>query len=202
MGTKETTSAGPGRPREFDMDEAVCDAMKVFQAHGYAGTSLVDLIGGTGLTRGSLYKAFKDKRTLFLAALDRYITTATDELRANLGLGSPGAAIRRALMRIARASACKMGQRGCLAVASATELASKDKQIRQEISRGFSRTQSLLEDAIRRGQATGEIHSRRDPAVLSRFLLCTIEGMVVLGKTGRTAKEMCEIVDVALEAFK
>ena len=202
MGTKEASCPGPGRPREFDIDEAICNAVEVFQTHGYAGTSLVDLIGGTGLTRGSLYKAFKDKRTLFLAALDRYMTTATDSLRADLGTGSPGVALRRALTQIARASARKMGRRGCLVVASATELGSKDKQIRQEIGRGFARLQSLLEDAIRRGQATGEIHSRHDPAVLSRFLLCTIEGMGVLGKTGRTAKEMTEIVDIALEALK
>jgi len=62
--------------------------------------------------------------------------------------------------------------------------------------------QSLLENAVRRGQATGEIQSRRDPEALARFLLCTIEGMGVLGKTGRTEEEMSEIVDVALEAFK
>jgi TetR/AcrR family transcriptional regulator, transcriptional repressor for nem operon len=202
MAPKETAAAGPGRPREFDIDEVVCDAMEVFQTRGYAGTSLVDLIGGTGLTRGSLYKAFKDKRTLFLAALDRYMTAGTEKLRSILATGSPLDAIRKALRQIARSSACELGRRGCLVVASATELAAKDKQIRQQIGRGFSRIEKLLEDAIRRGQETGEIKSQRDPAALSRFLLCTMEGMGVLGKTGRTAKEMSEIVDVALEAFK
>ena len=202
MGLKETPAAGPGRPREFDIDEVVCDAMEVFRTRGYAGTSLMDLIGGTGLSRGSLYKAFKDKRTLFLAALDRYMNAGADNLRADLATGSPLDAIRKAMRQMARTAACQLGQRGCLVVASATELASKDKQIRQKIGRGLSRVQSLLEDAVRRGQASGEIGSRRDPQALSRFLLCTMEGMVVLGKTGRTAKEMSEIVDVALEALE
>ena len=202
MPAKDITCCGRGRPREFDIDEVLCDAMKVFQTRGYAGTSLVDLIEGTGLTRGSLYKAFKDKRTLFLAALDRYTTAGMDNLRANLATGSPRDAIRRTLMQIACASAHKMGRRGCLVVASATEMASKDEQIRQRISRTFFRMQSLLEDAVRRGQASGEIQSRRDPEALARFLLCAIEGMGVLGKTGRTEEEMSEIVDVALEAFK
>jgi len=176
--------------------------MQVFQRRGYAGTSLVDLIKGTGLTRGSLYKAFKDKRTLFLAALDRYTNTGMDDLRVNLATGLPRDAIRKTLMQIARTSADKTGRRGCLVVASAVEMASKDEQIRQRISRTFSRMQGLLEDAIRRGQATGEIQSRRDPETLSRFLVCTIEGMGVLGKTGRTEEEMSGIVDVALEALK
>ena len=202
MASQDTAGAGPGRPREFDVDEVVCDAMEVFQTRGYAGTSLVDLIGGTGLTRGSLYKAFKDKRTLFLAALDRYMTAGTEKLRSILATGSPRDAIRKALMQTARACTRKRGRRGCLVVASATELASKDKQICQQIGRGFSRLERLLEDAIRRGQATGEIKSQRDPEALSRFFLCTMEGMGVLGKTGRTAKEMSEIVEVALDAFK
>ena len=63
---------GPGRPREFDIDEAVADAIEVFRARGYHGTSVQDLTEGTGLARGSLYKAFHDKRSLFLAALDHY----------------------------------------------------------------------------------------------------------------------------------
>jgi TetR/AcrR family transcriptional repressor of nem operon len=202
MLTNQITGCGPGRPREFDIDEVVCDAMKVFQRRGYAGTSLVDLIKGTGLTRGSLYKAFKDKRTLFLAALDQYTTAGLDNLRVNLATDSARDAIRKTLMQIAHTSAHKTGRRGCLVVASAVEMASKDEQIRQRISRTFSRMQSLLEEAVQRGQATGEIQSRRDPETLSRFLVCTIEGMGVLGKTGRTEEEMSEIVDVALEAFK
>ena len=63
---------GPGRPREFDLEEALDDAIEVFRARGYHGTSVQDLTEGTGLARGSLYKAFHDKRSLFLAALDHY----------------------------------------------------------------------------------------------------------------------------------
>ena len=66
----------PGRPREFDIDEAVESAILVFKSRGYHGTSVQDLTEGTGLARGSLYKAFHDKRTLFLAALDHYTAGA------------------------------------------------------------------------------------------------------------------------------
>lgn len=61
-----------GRPREFDIDDAVRQAMEVFWDTGYQDTSLPDLLSGMGLARGSLYKAFKDKKSLFLLALERY----------------------------------------------------------------------------------------------------------------------------------
>lgn len=61
-----------GRPREFDTDRAVHGAMEIFWRNGYVATNLPDLLNAMGLTRGSFYKAFKDKETAYLAALDRY----------------------------------------------------------------------------------------------------------------------------------
>ena len=60
------------RPRSFDTDVAVEKAMQVFWTHGYEGASLPDLLEGMGLTRGSLYKAFTDKKSLFLKVLEHY----------------------------------------------------------------------------------------------------------------------------------
>ena len=61
---------GSGRPREFELDAAAHDAMQVFWDKGYEGTSLPDLIAGTRLSRGSLYKAFKDKKAVFIATME------------------------------------------------------------------------------------------------------------------------------------
>ncbi len=193
-----STRPGPGRPRKFDLDDLVRDAMGVFQTLGYQGASMEQLLRGTGLSRGSLYKAFPDKRTLFLAALDRYAAENTAALGDRLAIGSPREAIRSALMMIAEGSAFARGERGCLVVSSITEMASKDGAVKAHLRRTLDRIQSLLEAAVRRGQEAGEIPPARDPEALARFLLCTIEGLGVLGKTGRTRDEMASIVDVAL----
>ena len=60
------------RPREFDFDEAVEGAMQIFWRQGYHATNLPDLLKAMGLTRGSFYKAFGDKRRAYLEALSRY----------------------------------------------------------------------------------------------------------------------------------
>ena len=65
---------GRGRPREFDIDEALAKAILVFRERGYHATSIADLTAAMGLAAGSVYKAFKDKRAVFLAAFDRYQT--------------------------------------------------------------------------------------------------------------------------------
>src|SRR5271170_4694234 len=110
----------PGRPREFDIDEAVENATLVFRSRGYHGTSVQDLTEGTGLARGSLYKAFHDKRTLFLAALDHYTAASLQRVGDTLAQPSSArAAIREALMGYAGRCAASQGQQGCLITAAA-----------------------------------------------------------------------------------
>lgn len=60
------------RPREFEMDDALHRAMITFWENGYEEASLADLLDNMGLTRGSLYKAFGDKKSLFVQTLERY----------------------------------------------------------------------------------------------------------------------------------
>ena len=72
------------RPREFDIDAAVDRAMHVFWTHGYEATTTDELLKGMGLTRGSLYKAFGDKLSLFLKSLDLYDQREVDGAVAHL----------------------------------------------------------------------------------------------------------------------
>lgn len=193
-----TNHSGLGRPREFELDVAARDAMNVFWDRGYEGASLPDLIEGTGLSRGSLYKAFGDKKGLLLAALDLYMDKglqATADLLSRQG--SAREAIRASLMRLADLSSGDAGRRGCLIVAMATEVGTHDPDIAERTGRMFRRLQQLYAQAIARGQASGEI-APRDPQVLAHFLVCQLQGMRVLGKTGVPEAEMVAIVDTAM----
>lgn len=71
------------RPRQFIEAEAIEAAMIVFWIRGYAGTSLPDLLDAMSLTRGSFYKAFDDKYSVYLRALDHY-----DATRMNIALAA------------------------------------------------------------------------------------------------------------------
>jgi TetR/AcrR family transcriptional repressor of nem operon len=68
------------RPKEFDREHVLDRAMGVFWSKGYAATSIEDLVAHMGIQRGSLYGTFRDKRTLFLSALDRYQHVVAREL--------------------------------------------------------------------------------------------------------------------------
>jgi TetR/AcrR family transcriptional repressor of nem operon len=193
-------SPSVGRPREFELDDAVRKAMGVFWDRGYHDASLPDLLEGMELSRGSFYKAFVDKRGVYLRALDLYIEDAIRKLGEILHANSsPKAAIREAFSRQVEESSGKEGLRGCFVVLSAVEMLPADEEVSARISRLFRRLQDLYAAAIIRAQALGEIDPGLDERTLARFLVCQIQGMRVLGKAGADRDATKAVVDFALK---
>lgn len=138
------------RPREFEPDDAIEKAMQVFWAHGYEGASLPELLDGMGLTRGSLYKAFKDKRNLFLLVLDRYESAVVDAAVEHLSNPKITDGKQRILMlfeSVARAVA-DADCRGCLLCTAATGDAVDDPKIAKSVQKGMTKMQAGFRKAI------------------------------------------------------
>lgn len=60
------------RPKSFDPDTVLNQAMAVFWEKGYDAASISDLTAAMGINRFSLYDTFTDKHTLYLRALESY----------------------------------------------------------------------------------------------------------------------------------
>ena len=72
------------RPREFDTAQAIDGAMQIFWQQGFKATNLPELLEAMALTRGSFYKAFDDKESVYLKALDQYDATVVTQTLAML----------------------------------------------------------------------------------------------------------------------
>lgn len=189
-----------GRPREFDLDEAVRRAMQVFWDRGYHDASLPDLLAGMKLSKGSFYKAFGDKKSVFLRALKLYtddgVRNVEEVLRSD---PSPKAAIRNAFIRYADLSSGSKGVRGCFAVLTAAEMLPGDPDIADLIKRLFARLQDLFAATVAKGQAAGEIRNSCDPKVIAHFIVSHAQGMRILGKVGSRRDEMLKNIDLLME---
>ena len=109
------------RPKSFDPETALACAMAVFQEKGYEAASVADLTERMGINRFSMYDTFGDKRSLYLAALDRYVdrevekaTAPLREPEATLEEGSLTAARERSSPRSGSSSAAGAGQQSQL----------------------------------------------------------------------------------------
>lgn len=147
-----------GRPREFETDTALENAMHVFWQNGYSDASLPDLLDGMGLTRGSLYKAFKDKKTLFLLVLDRYERAHVDAGVALLENRDAGDGRARIVAMFAGlVTAVQDGDhRGCLLCTAAAGAAADDADIAKIVHAGLAKMQNAFDVALQ--QADGLTH--------------------------------------------
>src|SRR5579872_1309049 len=86
-----------GRPRAYNPDVAIGQALNLFRKGGFAATSLDDLSAATGMNRPSLYGAFGDKRELYIKSIRRYRDDARGQMRDIFRQDMP---IRKRLERI------------------------------------------------------------------------------------------------------
>jgi TetR/AcrR family transcriptional repressor of nem operon len=173
-----------GRPRSFDPEAAVERAMEVFWSRGYHATALPDLLRATELSRGSLYAAFGDKHSLFLRALDRYIADAVTRMDAELAPGrEPVDGLRAYLAGYVDRTSGAKGQRGCLLVATAMELAGQDAEVNRRVAGFFKAMETRVRDTLSRAKAAGKLADGVEPASAARILVCFVEGLRVVGKT-------------------
>jgi len=198
--TSNAVPARPrGRPREFDIDDALDKAIRVFRERGYHATSIGDLSGAMELASGSLYKAFKDKRSIFLAAYDRYTAVRAGQVQHLLATNRPARERLRGLLGFyAESSQGIEGRRGCLVVGSAVELAAFDPAVAARVNATLKRNETVLAELIRAGHADGSIAPRVDAEATARVLLCLTQGLRVVGKAGRSRAELAATVDVAM----
>lgn len=200
MSVTTPPTRAPGRPREFDLNEALDRAIVVFSERGYQGASISELKSAMGVAAGSLYKAFPDKRAIFLAALERYKQVRDAVMRERVESGRSGREkVERLLSVYADASLGASGRTGCLIVASATEMALMDEEAAGLIAQSVSRNHGFVCDLIRLGQADGSIGGAVDPPVTARTLLSLAQGLRVLGKTGIAPAEARAVVETAMK---
>ncbi len=194
----KVTTGRPGRPREFDIEDATRDAMEVFWQNGFHATSLPDLIEGMGLTRGSIYKAYDDKRSIYLAALDTFIDMRLDRVEKILSKPDKRAAIRELLRVTAKETASSTGRKGCFSTAATIEMVPIDPDVEERLSDHYATMEALLTKSIDTGKRDGDITASMPSASIARFLVCTIEGMAVLGKLGPTERNNQKFTNVVM----
>ncbi|HKP42773.1 TetR/AcrR family transcriptional regulator [Mycobacterium sp.] len=196
------------RPRTFDETEVVAAARDEFWSRGYAATSVDDLTAVTGLGKGSLYGAFGDKHGLFLRALDDYIGTALESVRAQLRDPQRDAYDRltRHIRAQAKAVAGDRKLRGCMMAKSAAELAATDDDVERAVTRAYSEWHADLVACIEEAQRDGTIDAEQNAQPLATTLLTFMRGLEALHKGGvkpaqirAAAEEMIALIPRGLE---
>ncbi|GAB4358585.1 MAG: TetR/AcrR family transcriptional regulator [Kiloniellaceae bacterium] len=190
------------RPREFDREAVVAQALALFWRQGYQATSVQDLVEATGVNRGSLYDTFGDKHGLFLAAVEHY--RATVSARRLARLEEPGplrdriAAFYQGIIDFALGEGRLLG---CLMTNSTVELAPHDRDTRLAVAANMGAMEAAFRRVLTRAKKNGELAADKSPGDLARFFTATANGLNVMAKAAPQRATLSSVVRVALQAL-
>jgi AcrR family transcriptional regulator len=190
-----------GRPRKFDTEKALDQALLLFWRHGYEGTSLSALTEAMGINMPSLYSAFGNKESLFRKVLDRYIQKPASYLPN--ALKEPTA--RRVVEKLFRGAInMVMDPRhpdGCLLVQGALVSGPLAEPIREELDRRRAGAQAALRRRFERAVEEGDLPPNTNARRLAAYVITLIWGLSVQATGGSTRSQLKEVADVALGSW-
>ena len=187
------------RPRAFDEQQVIDHAMAVFWHKGYEATSMCDLLQATGLTRGSLYKAFKSKRGLFLRTLEVYLMRSRAALRDTLNASEdPLEALANWVDGgLSPEQECK----GCFVVNITVEMAPDDDEVRLLLSTHDQLTQQLYTQCIARGQQQGVFCDQMNAVDAAQLISVMLHGLQARARAGLDPTQARRVISHMLSSL-
>ena len=192
-----------GRPRTFDPDTALRQALDLFWERGYEGTSLNDLAAAMGIASASIYAAFGSKEDLFRKVMALYTTTSGEPPRRALR-EEPTA--RAAIHAMLRATADQITQADaphyCMLVLAAPTGAVENHTVREFLADGRRIQLTLIRERLTRGVTDGDLTATPDRLdALARYYATIVQGLSVQARDGATRAELEGVITCAMAAW-
>lgn len=182
------------RPKAFNPEHTLSEAMKVFWANGFERTSIDDMVEAVGVNRQSLYDTYGDKRELFLKALDHYRHAFLDQWMSAMARTGSALATLEQILEGARAILQRVTPNGCFITATAVEVAPYDEEVAERVRECLLATERVMRRIMVWGQKAGEIRRDVEPRLLARQFLALFQGMGVLARVNlhkRFHRDLC-----------
>jgi AcrR family transcriptional regulator len=197
---QKSSPAKRGRPRTYDEETALAQAMRVFWTGGYAATSLDELSTATRMNRPSLYAAFGDKRALYRTLIGRYRAMARAAMAEAL---APDRPLRDGLQRVYdSALSIYFGggkdPRGCFMIGTAVTEAAADREVRASLNDGLREIDAAFETRFRQAQDDGELARGADPAALAKLASGALYFLAIRSRAGEPRAVLERAADDAI----
>jgi TetR/AcrR family transcriptional regulator, transcriptional repressor for nem operon len=190
------------RLREFDTEQVMEAVINAFWERGYEATSLADLMEVTGLKKGSIYKAFGDKHSLFLKALQSYLDRLYSLTREVLNDVEPETAIANWFELLSDTAVNSGVNKGCFAINSTMEMAPHDSDVAKMLEYQYFRIGKLLEKAIAQGQEAKVFRQDLSSGQLTQMLLVTANGILASSRAAFLRSDLPQVTTSVLAMLK
>jgi AcrR family transcriptional regulator len=195
----EALTRGRGRPRDFDREQGLQKAMRLFWSRGYDAISMADLRAELGVTQASLYAAFGSKEQLFREAVDLYRQTAGLSTTRALTTGPTAFKAIYAMLQAAVDAFCApSAPGGCLLILGATNCAVESKPVQDHLLFIRSQIAQSILDRLKRGQHDGDVPRTAPVVALAAYYSTLLYGLALQSRDGASQKTLTQVIEFAM----
>ena len=192
-----------GRPRTFDPDTALRQALDLFWERGYEGTSLNDLAEAMGIASASIYACFGSKEDLFRKVMMLYGTTSGEPPRRALREQPTACA---AIHEMLRATADEITRPDtphyCMLILAAPTGAVENHAIREFLADLRRDMFTAIKDRLARGITDGDLTaSAAGLDAIARYYTTVVQGLSIQARDGADRGELEAVITCAMAAW-
>lgn len=189
------------RPKAYERNKVLDDAMQLFWQKGYHGTSLSELVTMTGLNKHSMYKEFGSKAGLFDECIENYWRKIVQELLEILKKKPLGIPNIRAFFENRIDYICSKDFKSCLFVRATLEKELIEVNALEQIQKRSKNYENAFIDCLNAAIKSGEIPKTADPEFLTQYLLHFLSGMLVMGKPEKGKAEARKLIEFVISSI-
>lgn len=186
-----SVSRSKGRPRAFDRDQALLQALAVFWKRGYEPASVAELCTAMGINPPSLYAAFGNKARLFLEAVAYYETTFWDSTWEHMD-SEPD--VVSAIGNFFHTSASILTETqapcGCMVVLAAVNVSDDATEVTAALKALRQEGRDYLQQRLDRAVADGQLQAQTNTRLLASALNTLLEGMSLQAHDGASREDL------------
>ena len=189
-----------GRPREFEIEEAIETASRLFWERGYDGTAVSDLTAAIGVSAPSFYFAFGSKEELFRKVVERYLAAHQKLVESACAEATSRAVAHRVLAGYVDVLTDPAHAPGCLALNSALPCAA-GAPVRKWLADHREGLRFKLKARFARARQSGDLLPDADPNALARLVVAVAWGMAVEAQSGASRSQLRKTVEAAISGW-
>jgi AcrR family transcriptional regulator len=188
-----------GRPRVFDMEEALDKALQIFWKRGYEGASIAELTETLGINKPSLYAAFGNKEELFKKSLSRYVAGPVAFIQEVVTQPTAFDVAQSFLTKAVEFFTDTKHPKGCLIVQAALSDSVDSILVKDLLIKYRYSYEHQLAKRFEKAKEEGDLPNDANAETLAKFLSTLHQGMSVQVTSGASKGELIEIVEFALK---
>lgn len=166
-------------------ERIIAQAAPVFNAYGYEGATMSQLMEATGLEKGGIYRHFNSKEELAMESF-KFAWSTVLEVRLQGLDGVPTALgkLQHIIDNFIEIRSPISG--GCPLLNTATDCDDGNPALRDLAKKTLRSWQQRLMGIVENGIRTGEVVSTTSPKITANVLISTLEGAVMITRLERS----------------